>query len=43
MPSIILIYANNKSVPVSKTAYLEIKQAKEVLYFGGLRLTSKQV
>lgn len=27
--------AGNKSVPMSKTAYLEIKQAKEVLCFGG--------
>lgn len=34
--------AGNKSVPMSKTAYLEIKQPKEVLCFGGLPSTSKQ-
>lgn len=35
-------YASNKSVPMSKTAYLEIKQPKEVLSFGGPSSTSKQ-
>lgn len=44
MPSITLIYVNadagNKSVLMSKTAHLEIKQPKEVLCFGGPPSTS---
>lgn len=34
--------AGNKSVQMSKTAYLEIKQPKELLCFGGPLCASKQ-